>query len=53
MITLESLRKFVIPTFSRDSYKQIQKLYRKSQSQRLALKQTYKQAENLLLEAVR
>lgn len=52
MITLERLRKFIIPSFSKEFYEQIQKFYFKSQSLRLLSKQTYKQAENILLEAV-
>lgn len=52
MITLERLRKFVYPTFSEVFIKGLFNIYQKSQVARNASKETYSEAEALLLSAL-
>lgn len=52
MITLERLRKFIIPTLSNDFSNNIKSLYNKAKSYRIESKNQYLKAETLLLETL-
>jgi restriction endonuclease S subunit len=52
MITLERLRKFIIPSFSSRFYSLVSDLYREFQLRRIEANRIYRQADNVFLEAL-
>ena len=52
MITLERLRKFVIPSFSNSFYRKVTTIYNHAKRCRILSQQAYAQAETLLLETL-
>lgn len=52
MITLERLRKFIIPAFSNDFLGNVKSLYNKAKSYRIESQNQYLKAENILFETL-